>query len=658
MSFLIFLLSLPLWLLIIWPLVGGARRVLGVRVRTPRALLGAAVGWMVAVRVAFTALPEMRTGGQALALGIPIAGVALIATLVTVFVAELVRPSGKGWGVLGWGGALSRRLERGRRYGQITHIAVRHGLGPYLNGGRVQHPGGVERDVRLARSLRHALEEGGVVFVKLGQLLSTRPDLLSPAFITELSLLQSQVAPAESHEVEALLRAELAAAAWDVVAVDPVPLGAASIAQVHGATLRTDSGETVEVVVKVQRPGILPLLERDLDIIARVAAALERRADWARRLGVLELVRSYAVALRDELDFRIEARNIATVAAAGDATSDTVLLPSVHEELCTRRVLVMERMPGTPLGSASRLLDDCTADDRTTMARGLLASVLGQITEGGVFHADPHPGNVLLLRDCRLGLLDFGSVGRLDASLRAGLQHLLLAIDRGDAAGACDGLLEMVVRTDEIDEVRLERSVGQLIAKHCTTAGSSAGAEMFSDLFAMISAHGLAVLPEIAAVFRALATLEGTLGLIAPGFSLVDGARSIMAAKATGQFGLPQGGVDLTGELMALVPMIRRLPRRVDRIVTAVERGRLSVNVRLMADERDRRMIYDIVHLIALVCVGATSGVMSVMLLGTTNGPRVSSDITLYQVFGYNLLVISALVGLRLLYAVFRAQSR
>lgn len=147
-----------------------------------------------------------------------------------------------------------------------------------------------------------------MVFVKLGQLLSTRPDLLSPAFLAELSRLQSQVAPAESHEVEAVLRSEPAAAAWDVVAVNPVPMGAASVAQVHEATLRTDSGETVDVVVKVQRPGIEPLLERDLDIIARVAAALERRADWARRLGVTELVRSCAVALRDELDFRIEAR--------------------------------------------------------------------------------------------------------------------------------------------------------------------------------------------------------------------------------------------------------------------------------------------------------------------------------------------------------------
>ncbi|NEE13855.1 AarF/ABC1/UbiB kinase family protein, partial [Streptomyces sp. SID7499] len=155
---------------------------------------------------------------------------------------------------------------------------------------------------------------------------------------------------------------------------------------------------------------------------------------------------------------------------------------------------------------------------------------------GGVFHADPHPGNVLLLRDGRLGLLDFGSVGRLNGSLRVGLQHLLLAIDRGDPAAACDGLLELVARTDDIDEARLERSVGQLIAKHCMASGTTADVEMFTDLFALISSHGLAVLPEIAAVFRALATLEGTLGLLSPGFSIVDESRQFMAAKVAEQF--------------------------------------------------------------------------------------------------------------------------
>ncbi|MFR9673742.1 ABC1 kinase family protein [Streptomyces sp. TR02-1] len=653
MRFLITLLGLPIWLLTVWPLVAGARRVLAVRISAPRALLAAAVGWLVAVRTAFAALPAMRTTGQAIALGIPIAGVSLITTLVVLFIAELIRPAGKGWGVLGWGRALRRRGERGRRYAHITGIAVRHGLGPYVRGRRVARYGSLQRDLRLARSLRYALEEAGVVFVKLGQLLSTRPDLLSPPFIEELSRLQHQVAPVGGADVEAVLREELAPSSWEVRRVDPVPLAAASVAQVHRARLRAGTGELVDVVVKVQRPGARCVLERDLDILQRVARSLERRTSWARRLGVRELVRGYAEALREELDFRIEAGNIAAV-ATGHPDSGTVVLPQVHEHLCTRRVLVMERMDGTPLGSAAGRTVR-SGPEGTALARALLGCVLDQVLVSGVFHADPHPGNVLLLDDGRLGLLDFGSVGRLDGSLRAGLQHLLLAVDRGDTAAACDGLWEIVSRPEGVDEDRLERAVGQLLAKYCTATGTAADIDMFTDLFGLVTRHGLAVLPEVAAVFRALATLERTLSLLDPDFGLVDEARAFMSGRVAERLRAGDAGDTLSGELMALLPVVRRLPRRLDRITAAMEKGRLSVNVRLLADERDRRVVHDIVHLIALVCVGATSGVMSV-LLTATNGPRVASDVTLYQVFGYNLLVISTLIGLRLLFTVFRAQ--
>ncbi|MDS0138678.1 MULTISPECIES: AarF/UbiB family protein [unclassified Amycolatopsis] len=639
MDILLGLLTLPLYVLLLWPLVAAARRVLGVRIGAVRALCAAAFGWLVAGGIG-RAFPGslLHHGGAAIGLLIPLAGSAFLATLIFLFVAEMALPHGIGLG------RLRGRLARTRRYAQISRIAVKHGLGRYLTGRREP---GETRHAKLARSLRRALEEGGVTFVKLGQLLSTRADLLPPMFADELGRLQDQVAPARADTVRALLADELGGSPDDVFAeFDPEPLAAASVAQVYRAKLR--SGE--DVVVKVQRPGVREQAERDIAIVRRVAAALEDRADWARSLGVAELADGFAAALAEELDFTIEARNITAVAATG---SPDVVLPKVHKGLSTDRVLVMSRLDGKPLTAAK----DLPAAERRRLARSLLRCLLDQVMLGGVFHADPHPGNLMLLGDGRLGLLDFGSVGRLDAGLRGGLQNLLLALDRGDPAGLRDGLLEIVDRTTEIDEQRLERALGALVARHFGP-GRTPDLDLFTGLFRVVADFRLSVPPPVAAVFRALATVEGTLAALDPGFDVVAESRAF-AVEQVGA-GMRPGplGRTATGELLALLPVLRRIPRRIDRIGAALEEGRLSVNVRLFSDERDRDVVTSLVHEALLAFVGAATGLMAVFLLTGSGGPRIAEDLTLHQVFGYNLLVISALVGLRLLFVVFRRSGR
>jgi ubiquinone biosynthesis protein len=314
----------------------------------------------------------------------------------------------------------------------------------------------------------------------------------------------------------------------------------------------------------------------------------------------------------------------------------------------------MDRLAGVPLGAAASEIE-ARGLDRTELARSLLHCLLRQVMRNGVFHADPHPGNVMLLEDGKLGLLDFGSVGRLDGSLRTGLQNLLVAIDRGDPAALRDGLLEVVARPDDIDEQRLERALGQFIARHFA-GGGAPDVEMFTDLFRLITAYGLEVPPEIAAVFRALATMEGTLAGLAPGFNIVVESRSYASVRLSEQMDPSSLRKTATEELLTLLPVLRRLPRRIDRISGALEEGRLSMNVRLFADERDRQLVTGIVHQVLLAFIGATTGIMAVLLLGTTGGPRLVNEVTLYQVIGYNLLVISVLIGLRLLFTVFRHQ--
>jgi ubiquinone biosynthesis protein len=443
------------------------------------------------------------------------------------------------------------------------------------------------------------------------------------------------------------------------VSVDREPLAAASIAQVHAARVRT--GE--EVVVKVQRPGIAPVVERDLAILLRLAATIEARRrrglsahatiDEADRpgLNVVELARGFAAALREELDFRIEARNIAAVSAALEQRGGDPLVrvPVVHEALTSRRVLVMDRLHGVPFSGAEETLSD-RGPDRHALAVALLNALLSQIMRDGVFHADPHPGNVLLLDDGRLGLLDFGSVGRLDPIVQRALARLLVAVDRRDPAGLRDALLDLAGQPDDVDERRLVRDLGRFVARHLSP-GKQPDAAMYADLFAAVTAAGLTVPPEAAAVFRTLATLEGTLAQLDPGFDIVAESRRFAAAQLASS--LPRA---VSAEVSELLPVLGRLPHRADRIAAAVEQGRLNVNVRLLADERDRRVITTLVQQGLLAFVAAALGVMSVLLLGARGGPLITNTVTLDQLVGYNLLLVSLLLVLRVLFVVFRPE--
>ena len=638
-------------------LAWASRQLLGLSVGVLRALIAGLLGFAVAALLG-QALRAAQPGHEVAFLSVAL-GVPLIVAMIFLVAAEALVPTGTGPGPVEVVRGTRRAIARSRRYSQISRVAVRHGLGPYLRGRRLRRADAASGRAALAASLRRALEEGGVTFTKLGQLLSTRRDLLPEEFISELSQLQDRVEPARWEQVEEVIAQSLGVPASQVFAeLDPVPAAAASIAQVHKARLRRGDGSDTEVAVKVQRPGIRATVEQDLDIVLRIAAKLESRTRWARTYGLVALSQGFAAAMREELDFRVEARNMTAMAASWPAQqravggSVPVTLPALYDQLSSEHVLVIEWLDGVSLRKAGPLIDD-RGLDRAKLTRALMRSMVYQLTEGGVFHADPHPGNIMLLADDRLALLDFGSVGRLDAQLRSGLQNLLLAIGRGDPAALRDALLDLVTYPDELDEQQLERALGQFMAIHLG-GGTAPSTEMFTDLFRLGFRFELTIPAEVGTVLRALATMEGTLTLVEPGFDLVVEARQYAAAHVTGQLSPRAVQKTATEELMALLPVLRRLPRRADRITGAMEQGRFSVNVRLFADERDRRVVTDLTHRFLLTLLGAATGIGAVLLIGAPGGPKITSTVSLFQVIGYNLLIVASILVLRVLFAIFR----
>lgn len=569
---------------------------------------------------------------------------ATLLAMVLLVLVEVLVPSGSLPGPVAFVRGLPGRRSRAARSAAITRILLRRGLAAYVFTRQRPDLDTPEGRTRLARSVRAALEDAGVSFVKLGQILATRPDLLPPEFIDELTHLQSRARPVPWDRVEAVVRAELGTDPATVFArISPEPLATASIAQVHTATLLDGS----DVVVKVQRPGIGPVVADDIEILTRLARRLERRASWAARLGVVALVEGFGASLREELDFRVERRNLAAIDPGPTAPVRT---PAVYATHSTARLLVLERIHGRPVTEAPAAL-------RPRFAQALLEALLTQIMVGGRFHADPHPGNILHVDTPdgagQLVWLDLGSVGVLDAGLRAALVRLLVAVDGGDASDVRDVLLEIVDAPATLDDRRLDRDLGRFLAR-VTVAGAGTDPTVFVDLVRILADHGMSAPPELAAVFRAIGTLDGTLTALDPRFDLITEARRFATARLTADLDRDDLRRRLTTEAVLLLPMLRRLPHRVDRIVGALEAGTLTVRVDPRAGHLARPAAGAVGQLVTTALAAAT-GLMAALLLTVPAGPEVGPGLPLNSLLGYLLLMVASVLGLRGLVRTYRS---
>jgi ubiquinone biosynthesis protein len=541
--------------------------------------------------------------------------------------------------------ALAAWWHRLARYAGLLWLAARYGLGPLavLRGRRHRS------DQALGQALRDALQEAGGIFIKFGQALSTRSDLLPAAIAIELSSLQDDLPPVAAPLIRATIERELGRPAEQLYAAfDDIPLAAASLAQVHRATLHT--GE--DVVVKVLRPGVEDHVERDLDILRRLAANAEQNASWARRIGAVALANGFAENLHEELDLRQEEQNLAVIGAGSPPQRGAVAVPRTYPQLSSRRVLTEERVDGTSL-RAGLPRAGLARHDRCALARGLLTSFLHQVFRIGVFHADPHPGNLVLTPSGGLVLLDFGSVGRLDPLQQAALAQAFLAMARRQPRLLRDALLDVCNSDDVVDLDALDRALAQFIARRLG-AGVAAGTDLLNDLLNVIVRFGLAVDPQLAGLFRAFTTLDGTLRTLDPQFDLLGEAQRLATAQG---IGLPRPDAvahDLADDLLELLPALRRIPGRLDHLAYLTERGELALQVRLFADTRDAEHVERLTDRLVLAFFSASIGIVAVLLLTLHTGPYLAGTTRLNDFLGYAGLTAATMLGLRALATVGR----
>lgn len=504
------------------------------------------------------------------------------------------------------------RFREQKRLSRILEISVRNGFSQALDFARRRG----ENDRELARAFRVTLEESGGIFIKFGQMLSTHSELFPPAFIKELGSLQQNVKPLTSEQVEKILNDKLAYRIEDVFSeVDKKPLAAGSIGQVHRALLKNGD----EVVVKLLRPDIRSIMRDDLNLLLEFTDWLSKKSHWIHSIGINDLASGFAESMREEVNFNIEIRNTIQLGNIMEESEHNLKVPKVYTEYSNDKLIVLEYLEGKSIADGQDLLTLFDVD-RSEFSRSILFSYLEQIFFNGIFHADPHPGNIFIDRmDGSPILMDFGAVGRLSDSQRGALYQFVIGIQQNDSDVMSDAVLQLVQHSEEIDRNKFEYALGQTMMR-ISHIDKIPTRELIHSLFDIVRDFGLKFHGPVGTALRALIVLDSSLRLVDPEFDMFRESKTFAKKHKASYLFKPFTEPSATKakieeELAVWIPEMMKIPKRLDRLVQRVESGKVILHHDVFSDKHNSMFVTQLFSRFVLLMSGITFGIISAALL-------------------------------------------
>ncbi|WP_243057399.1 AarF/ABC1/UbiB kinase family protein [Nocardioides sp. SR21] len=513
-----------------------------------------------------------------------------------------------------------------RRYAGIARLLVRHGRSDLVSGaGLDEHVADESDDATSDKAEAFAadLEAMGPTFIKLGQLLSTRFDLLPASYTSALSRLQDEVEPFGFEVVESTIAEELGADVRHLFAeIDPKPVAAASLGQVHRAVLRNGR----EVAVKVQRPGVRDEVRADLATLARIASVADKGSDLGRTYGFARLLREFERSLHLELDYRREARNLVRFAGL-TSHYDLLVVPEPVLDLTSGRVLTMDFIEGRKVTDVGPLgLIDL---DAGAIVDQLFSAYLKCILEEGFLHADPHPGNMLVTPDGRLAILDLGMVATIPARLQEKVVRLLVAIGDDNGEQAARVLADLGHPLEHYDALAFRDDVTHLVSDAVAEGPELQAGRVLVELSRISGSHGLRPPPEMSMVGKALLNLDQTTLHLDPGFVPAEAIRENLPHLLRG--GLRTSSGSLVTAALDAKEFTSQLPRRANQILDSLADGRMRLRVDAVDEERLHTVLQRLANRVTLgLVIGAT-------ILGASLLMQVPTD---NRILGYPAIAI------------------